>query len=157
MCRNKTLYASAILFLLSTGCSPAERSETGEIETAGLVDAFQIHVGDCFNDRMISPDEVTDVPGVPCSEPHDNEVFATFDLPGDEWQGVDWVNEAGDAGCVDRFYGAIGVTYEESVLYITTLIPTRESWEQINDREVVCVAYHGDYDKLTGTVLNSAK
>ena len=52
MYRNKPLYASAILFLLSTGCTPAERSETGEIETAGLVDAFEILVGDCFNDRI---------------------------------------------------------------------------------------------------------
>ena len=157
MYRNKPLYASAILFLLSTGCTPAERSETGEIETAGLVDAFEILVGDCFNDRITSPDEVVDVPGVPCSEPHDNEVFATFDLPGSEWQGVDWVNELADAGCLDRFDGAIGATYEESVLMITTLIPTRESWEQMHDREVICVAYHMDLDKLTGTVLNSGK
>ena len=157
MCRNGTLLASALLLLMNTGCAPAERSETGEIETAGSVDAFTIRVGDCYNDRTTDPQEVTDVPGVPCTEPHDNEVYATFDLPMSEWPGEDRVNELADDGCLERFKGAIGATYEESVLMITTLIPTKGSWAEMGDREVVCVAYHMDLEKLTGTVLNSGR
>ena len=70
------------------------------------------------------------------------------------WPGVDRADEMADAGCLERFREAIGVDYEDSVLVITTLIPTEASWEQRKDREVICIAYHFDWDKLTGTVLN---
>ena len=161
MCRDRTPYLSAyvcaLLLLLSTGCGPAERNETGEIDTAGSVDAFAIHVGDCFDDQASSSSEVSDVPGVPCAEPHDNEVFATLDLPMSVWPGVERADELADAGCLERFREAIGVDYDDSVLVIMTMIPTEASWEQRKDREVICIAYHMDLDKLTGTVLNSGK
>jgi hypothetical protein len=35
---------------------------------------------------------------------------------------------------------AIGATYDESVLVVTTLFPTEASWDRRKDREVVCVA-----------------
>jgi len=155
MCRNRTLYAAATLVLFNVACSPAERSETGEIETAGSVDAFAMRVGDCFNDQSSLSGEVSDVPGVPCDEAHDNEVYATFDLSMVAWPGDEQANEVADAGCLERFEAAIGATYEESVLMITTLIPSEGSWAQIGDREVVCAAYHMELEKLTGSVMHS--
>ena len=78
-----------------------------------------------------------------------------FDVALDKWPGLDRVNEIADQGCLERFPAAIGTSYEESVLYITNLVPTQGSWEQGDDREVVCVAYHMDLDKLTGSVLGT--
>ena len=153
MLRSRILHASALLILMNLGCAPAERDESGAIETAGAVDAFMLRVGDCYDDQRSG--EISDVPGVPCSEAHDNEVYATFDLSGSEWPGDDKVSELADQGCLDRFERAIGVTYEESVLMFTTLVPSRSSWMQGKDREVVCGAYHMELEKLTGTVLNS--
>ena len=158
MPRSPILIASGLIVIVNLGCSPAERSESGEIESAGSVDAFALRVGDCYDDQMFSSDgfsEVSDVPGVPCSVAHDNEVYATFDLSGSEFPGDDEVVELADEGCLDRFEGAIGATYEESVLLITTLYPTRASWTQAEDREVICGAYHMELEKLTGSVLNS--
>ena len=152
---SRALCVAILLTLSSLGCSPAERGETGEIESAGSVDAFTIRVGDCFNDQSTMSGEVSDVPGVPCEEPHDNEVYATFGLPPGAWPGEDQVTELSDEGCLDRFESAIGATYEESVLVVTTLFPTEASWDRRKDREVVCIAYHMDLDKLTGSVLNS--
>jgi hypothetical protein len=155
MFRNRTIFAAATLALVNMACSPAERSESGEIETAGSVDAFSMQIGDCFNDQSSLSGEVSDVPGVPCDQPHDNEVYSIFDLTMADWPGDEQANEVADAGCLKRFEAAIGATYEESVLMITTLIPSKGSWAQINDREVVCAAYHMELEKLTNSVLNS--
>ncbi len=157
MYKDRACFVSALLLLMSAGCSPAERSETGEIETAGSVDAFTIRVGDCFDDQFTFGDEVSDVPGVPCTDPHDNEVYAKFDLQVSEWPGDDRANELADEGCLDRFERAIGARFDDSILQITTMIPTAGSWAERGDREVVCIAYHMELDKLTGTVLNSGR
>ena len=153
-----TLRSFGVLAVASTvalACTPAERNEAGEIETAGSVDAFAIQIGDCFDDA--SSAEVTQVAGVPCAEPHDNEVFATFDLGAPEWPGEEAVTKLGDTGCLKRFQPYVGTTYEKSVLMITTLTPTEGSWSQRDDREVVCVAYHMELEKLSGSVRDSRK
>jgi len=151
----RSFCAITLVTITGLACTPAERGETGEIETAGALDAFAMRAGDCFDDRAFEADEVTDVPAVPCSNPHDNEVFAVFDVPLDKWPGLDRVNEVADEGCLERFPKAIGATYEESVLYITTMVPTQGSWEQRSDREVICVAYHMELEKLTSSALGS--
>jgi len=155
MSRNRTLYAASMLLLLNLACSPAERNAAGEIESAGSVDAFAIRVGDCFDDQTSFSGEVSDVPGVPCDQPHDNEVYATFDLTMASWPGEEQANEVADAGCLERFEAAIGADYDDSVLMITTLVPSKGSWAQMGDREVVCSAYHMELEKLTGSVLSS--
>ena len=152
-----TVLASALIPLAIVGCGAAERGDSGEIERAGGVDAFTLRVGDCYNDRVFGGDQVSDVPGIPCGEAHDNEVYATFDLPGGAWPGSEFVDEAADLGCLERFQGAIGATYEESVLMYTTLYPTEGSWEERSDREVICAAYHMELEKLTGSVLGSRR
>lgn len=132
----------------------AERNAAGEITTAGAVDAFEVRVGDCFDDEAFASSEISEIPGIPCSEPHDNEVYATFDIPGD-WPGAERVEALANEGCHARFADAIGKSYEESVIAYTTIYPTQGSWKQRSDREVICVGYHMEYEKLTGSVIGS--
>ena len=150
------MFSTATLVALSSiGCAQAERAETGEIESAGAVEAFALRAGDCFNDQDRGSDEVSNVPGVPCSEAHDNEIYAAFDLQMSEWPGLDRVGELADDGCLERFETAIGAPYEESVLVYWHLIPTEASWRYLKDREVLCAAYHKDLERLTRSVLGS--
>jgi hypothetical protein len=144
-----------VTLLVATGCGDAARDETGAIQTAGALDAFAMRPGDCFDDSFFTAEEVSDLPGVPCVQPHDNEVYATFDVDGEEYPGADRMDELADGGCLDRFEAAIGAPYQESVLVFTTLTPSEASWSERNDREVVCVAYHMELEKLTGSVLGS--
>lgn len=153
MLRSLLLCTVGLLSLSSFGCAPAERSDTGEIESAGSVDAFTLRVGDCFNDQ--SETEVAEVPGVPCSDPHDNEIYAAFDLQMSEWPGEDRAGELAAEGCLERFQAAIGATYEESIFDFWHLIPTQDSWDLRDDREVLCAAYHVELEKLTQSVLGS--
>jgi len=132
----------------------AERSASGEITGAGFVDAFEVRVGDCFDDEAFESSEISQLPGVPCSEPHDNEVYATFDLTG-EWPGDGRVEELAYEGCHERFAGAIGKGYEDSVIDYTAIYPSEGSWKQRTDREVICVGYHMEFEKLTGSIIRS--
>jgi hypothetical protein len=94
------------------------------------------------------------VAGVPCAKPHDNEVYAVFDVaeqtfPGEALAGI------AHEGCLARFEGFVGNDYESSSLDIATLYPSAESWCLQNDREVVCAVYVLEAKKLTGSVRNT--
>ena len=88
--------------------------------------AFDVSVGDCWND-IPAQQEVESITAVPCSEPHESEVFATFDidLGSDDWPGDAAVIAAAETGCVERFGEFVGVPYEESVLEVFYFHPTR--------------------------------
>jgi hypothetical protein len=133
----------------------AERNSAGEITSAGVVDAFEVRVGDCFDDEAFESTEISEIPGVPCSEPHDNEVYAAFDVTGGEWPGDERIEELANEGCLDRFAGAIGKSFEDSVINFATIYPSEASWKQRDDREVICVAYHMELEQLTGSIVGS--
>ncbi|MGE0159863.1 MAG: septum formation family protein [Gemmatimonadales bacterium] len=134
----------------------AQRNDAGEITAAGAVDAFEVRLGDCFDDEAFESSEISEIPAVPCSQPHDNEIYALFDIQG-EWPGSEGVEEIAYQGCLDRFAGAIGKAYEDSEIDYTVLYPTEGSWKQRNDREVICVGYHMEYEKLTGSIRGSGR
>jgi hypothetical protein len=133
----------------------AQRDSAGTITSAGAVDAFAVRVGDCFDDGAFASTEVSELPGVPCAQPHDNEIYATFDLTGDKWLGDERVEELAFQGCFDRFASVIGKSYEESIYDYTTIYPSEGSWTRVDDREVICVGYHMEYEKLTGSIIGS--
>jgi len=114
---------------------------------------FSLEVGDCFT--SIESTEISDVPLVDCSEPHEHEVLAIWNL-GDTLPSQD----AMDQGCVDRFEEAIGLPFEESVIYAFAITPTPDSFES-GDREVIC--YSAEFDEsdeiaqVTGSVLGSRR
>jgi hypothetical protein len=135
----------------------ADRDESGAIVSEGSLDAFKMRVGDCFDDGSAFTDESNDVdsvPGVPCSKPHDNEVYAVFDVTMAGFPGEGMAEMAQEA-CVERFEAFVGKDYESSSLDVAMLYPSRESWAQ-NDREVVCAVYDLDAKKLTGSVKGLA-
>jgi len=140
-----------IAIALGLSACMADRDETGAIVAEGGVDAFQMRVGDCFNDGSTFDDqEVNSVPGVPCTDPHDNEVYAVYDVAAAEFPGEEMADIA-HAGCEERFQAFVGKDYDSSSLDIATLYPSPESWRQ-NDREVVCAVFDVDAKKLAGSV-----
>jgi hypothetical protein len=69
----------------------------------GQGNVFSLEVGQCFDDPDVVAAEIIDVIIVDCSSPHDNEVYAAFDLAGTVFPGVDEVFDAAHRGCEDRF------------------------------------------------------
>ena len=150
--------------LTLSGCSvvegilpkPAETrdAQSGEIVGGGTTDVFTLSVGDCLNDES-SSDEVTEVPTVPCSEPHQYEVYGEVTLTGDEWPGEEAVTQQADDGCYAQFQAFVGIVYEDSSLEFNYYTPTKGSWEEMDDRLVTCVIF--DTAATTGSLAGAAR
>ena len=159
--KNFLLYAIVGLGVVAYNvATEADRDAAGSIVDGGNVDAFTIRLGDCFNDTVAlgadESGEVSSLPGVPCSEPHDNEVYAVFDVSFEAFPGDDRMADTAFEQCLDRFAGFVGVDYESSMLDITALYPSDQSWNVQNDREVVCAVFDMNGEKLTGSAKDSA-
>jgi len=153
--KNWIVYLAAIAgFAIYGASTSADRDGSGVIVEEGSIDAFNVRVGDCFNDVSFD-DEVSSVPGVPCSEPHDNETYAVFDVSVTSYPEGDGMSELAFESCMGHFEAYVGKDYESSSLDITTMFPSQQSWRE-NDREVICAVYDMNAAKLTGTAKGSA-
>ena len=116
---------------------------------------FTLEVGTCFDDSAET--EVSSVPEVDCSEPHDNEVFAVFDYTAsDTFPGTSAMNDAAQELCVAEFEAYVGLSYQESALAVFPITPTERSWDS-GDREIICALYDFDLSKLTGSMEGAAR
>jgi len=150
--RTWVIYIAAALgFVIYGAATDADRDGTGAIVDGGTVNAFQVRVGDCFDDVDSYDDEISSLPGVPCSKPHDNEAFAVFDVTVASYPEGEGMWDLAYNSCMERFDSFVGLDYESSSLDILTMYPTVESWQQ-NDREVVCAVYDMEENKLVGSV-----
>jgi hypothetical protein len=163
---SRTLGAAALLagVIALSGCSaldalqPKDQAvrddETSEVTEAGQADVFTIAVGDCFND--VDAEEISEVPVVPCDQPHDYEAYSAFDLTGDTFPGDDVVTQQAGDGCTPAFAEFNGLGYDDSSLYLGYLLPTEDSWTGQNDREVLCYIYEENV-QTTGTLQGAAR
>lgn len=159
--KNFLVYAAIGLgFIAYNVATEANRDESGALVEEGSLKALTIRLGDCFdNAGAFENDEAGDVsslPGVPCADPHDNEVYAVFDVEYANFPGDEQIAEDAFGACHDRFEEFVGLEYESSTLEIAALYPSIESWAMHNDREVVCAVYDMNGSKLTGTMQGAS-
>jgi hypothetical protein len=131
-------------------CDSAKRDDSGRIVDSGDLDVFTMQVGDCFQDT--EDEVVADVKAVPCAQAHDNEVYHLFALKGETWPGDVEVEQTAEEGCLPAFETYVGSAYEESRLDYSWLTPTQRSWEEKDDRDIVCILYDGNLDRLMGSM-----
>lgn len=137
----------------------ANRDGSGEIVDPGALDVMALQVGDCFNDPEEEEEVVVDVAAVPCSEPHDNQVFAVLSLetafPDDSFPGQDALGEYTYEICSGSVFDSyVGTAYLDSSLEVFSFTPTEESWGD-GDRGFACALYRLDFAPLTGTARDS--
>ncbi len=164
--RTVLVATAAATVLALSACSQVEdlvgstdepaRDETGQVtESAAAADVFSIKVGDCIG-SFGDGEEVEEIPVVPCDEPHDQEVYARYEVPeADEYPGLETVQSMGDEQCAAEFATFVGLDYDESELYLSYLTPTEDSWAQ-GDREILCVIYE-DGAQTTGTLKDAQR
>ena len=139
----------AIICLLSalSGCSIIgglfgdNRDPDGQVTGAGNVDAFSLRVGDCLISSELE-DSFSEVPAVPCNEPHDSEIIYVFDMPGEIYNEEE-ISDAADDACLAEVANYIGPDWESLTsegLEVSYFSPGRESWSN-GDREVDCIIY----------------
>jgi hypothetical protein len=136
--RSRTMRAlRPMVVLVAAGCALvgglAACSTEPEVPTA--------EIGDCIDDESLGILGVDEIDTVDCGEPHDNEVYAKVQLEGDDYPGDSEVSEQAQSGCEEEFEAFVGLPFAESQYFFTTITPTEESWDEADDREVLCVIF----------------
>jgi len=148
---KRALTVGALLLTLS-GCAVVSDA-LGPGETI----VFDLSAGDCLNDAAESGD-VSTVPVVDCSEPHDSEVYAVITMDDGDYPGDDAVVQQADDDCRTAFASFIGVPAAQSRYMFNALYPTEDSWNG-GDREIVCrvaLVTDGAVEKVTGSLEGAA-
>ncbi len=157
-----TLTATALV-LAGCGNGSADddttRDSAGAIVEGGDVGAFAIKIGDCLGGGVTG--EIQSVDGVPCDQPHQNEVYYALTVPeGDgTFPGAEVLQDQADQACLDAFEGFVGIAFGQSAYEISTLTPTQASWDDSTqkDREILCLIGQAEGTLTTGTAKGTAK
>ncbi|PJJ72796.1 putative regulator of septum formation [Diaminobutyricimonas aerilata] len=158
-----TLSGCSLLSQFGGAGSAPQRDEQNQVtEAQDDADVFAIMVGDCLNDGEQTDTEVMTLPIVPCDEEHDSEAFHSEDLPDGEYPGQEAVAASAEEICAAQFPAFAGIAFEESTLNFGYYSPTQESWEQRDDREILCTIYAldpetGEPVRTTGTLEGAAR
>lgn len=145
------------LVLLLGACSQAEQDETtrdesGSVTEGGDVGVLRLQVGDCLEDQLsIVQTQVEELAAVPCDQPHRSEVFASFDLEGDEFPGEAEVAAQAEERCSAELTSFVGPQVNDVSLGVGYLTPSEVTWDQADDRTVLCLVSHSTKD-LVGSV-----
>jgi Septum formation len=157
--------ALAVSVVLTAGCG---WFGGGGSSTTGSISVFDVKRGDCFTTPKAVKAELSKLSRVSCATQHTQEAYAvvtyhasaagaaaTSGAP-DAYPGGDALDRFAKGVCAQRFTGYVGVDYLDSSLFFTYLLPSARSWEQDDDRNVLCfVTTTGG--KLTSSVKGSRK
>ena len=135
--------------------SPEGAEVSEDTEATIAQDVLQLEVGTCLMD-LSTPlgQDLTEIPTIACSEPHESEVFAEVRLDGDTFPGVDAITETAIGECLVEFADFVGLDHAASTLDFAYYYPTPSSWA-VGDRSVFCVVFEPGV--LTTGTLEQAK
>lgn len=144
-----TASATQVAATASASLAPTESVAASDGGSAGEeTSVFDLEVGDCFT---ASGDEVETVTVVDCDESHVYEAFAIFDHEagdGEPYPGDQELLEYADAACQSPFEDYVGIEYQSSIYWITSVTPSEETWSD-GDREIVCTLKLGEEGQET--------
>lgn len=134
----------------------ARRDSGGEVVEAGQVGSGELQVGDCllFPEGTGVDDEFhfESLEAVPCSDPHDMEVFGQFIHPAESFPGDESLSSFGEDRCLAEFEVYTGVAFEdEARLIASTFTPDSEAWSA-GERQVECVLMNYDGGPMEGSM-----
>lgn len=159
--RTLGILTLAVASLALAGCSllggipSLSPTDSPSDSSAGdSTDIFTVSVGDCVNAGN-STGEVSEVPVVACSEPHDSEAYASVLMEDGEFPSDEAVNQRGDDECTAAFAGFVGLDYAASELDFAFYYPTESSWAQ-GDREILCLIVD-PAGRTTGSLAGAAR
>jgi hypothetical protein len=143
------------------------RDQAGEIVAESDTNSFALVPGDCT--LALAPPEqadaaasgesfdVQEVTAIPCKDEHIFEAYAVTTLPDGEYLGESWAIDAADEFCTAEFGDFVGLAYEESELWFTSLYPTKEGWTWMDDRQILCFISTADEAPSTGTLAGAKR
>jgi hypothetical protein len=122
-----------------TSSSPgnqATRAPNGQISKSGSLSVFSLSVGDCF-DNPASQQDISSVTAVPCTAPHDAQVFAKFGLSGSNSIYPTNLTQMASNGC-NAQENHLNESLVTDSMAIRFIYPVLHAWE-IGQRTVTCL------------------
>jgi Septum formation len=74
---------------------------------------------------------------VPCTQLHDREVYAVFDVPPGAYPGDEQIERIGNDRCMAQFADYVGLDFEQSRLSVYWFPPNAQTWMS-EDRTFIC-------------------
>ena len=146
-----------VLIVLAAGFFfSARRDDGGQIVGGGDMDVTELVAGDCFDLKDPSEEEVNQVEGKPCTEPHEFEMFFVGDLPDGDFPADSVVGSFIEAECLPAFNAYVGMPYEQSDLDIFPLVPGAEGWDE-GDHAVQCALFDPIDEALTQSMRGAGR
>lgn len=130
--------------------SPEDDDDDGGGDDIGEeTSVFELETGDCFS---TDADVVETVTVVDCEGAHTYEVFGVFDHEADDdepYPGDDAILDYADTRCQPLFEDYVAADYQTSIYWITSVTPSAETWDDGDDREIVCALKLGEEGEET--------
>jgi hypothetical protein len=138
---------------VTSNSTATRQSSTGQITHSGDLGVFALTTGDCFDNPKDTQD-IESVTALPCTQAHDSQVFAKFDLSGDDdsYPAPDALNKLADTGCNSRT-SAIDKAKTTAAMEIRVLFPEQDAWAD-GQRTVSCLIVNPT-PTLTTSLLTS--
>ncbi len=138
----------------------------GNSKSTTSASVFSVKAGQCFQAPSKVQAELSSLQRTACTSPHTREAYAVVPYAAAEsasggatggttgYPGSDALSSFAKGACAQRYRGYVGVDYLDSSLFFTYLFPSVRSWEQDDDRKIICfVTTTGR--KLTASVKGS--
>jgi len=155
--RSVAAAALAVLLLVATGCNGDDDDDTADVDEQAVLDV-ETNTADpvCMQVDESFPAEVEKLPIIDCADPHTHEIYATVESPEAVFPGVDALGDFAEVRCLEAFEPFVGTSPFDSVLSYSWLVPTLQSWNDEDDREVLCVLMNRDRAvPLTGSMRDA--
>lgn len=136
------------------GCSGDDDTATTEVPVLAADDTL---IGACLAFEPDTGATITAYPRVDCAQPHSHEVFAVVDSKERNYPGFEALEAEAQVACMTEFEPYVGVDPFDSELFYEWIVPTLDSWDRADDRQIVCVAGNHDGAPLTAPVHGSRR
>lgn len=153
----RTLTALTLALTLS-GCS-----WFGGSSGSKSVSVFAVEPGQCFQTPAEVHAQLSELDRRACDTPHTREAFAVVEYSPSSGQtaattypGEQALSAFAEGACAQHYRDYVGVDYLDSSLFFTYLMPSARSWQQDDDRKVVCFVM-GAGQTLTTSVKGSKR
>ena len=134
-----------------TGTSvPVSPSGSASPSASGGLNVFSLGVGDCF-DNPKDATSIHSVSAVPCSSPHNAQVFGQFHLSGTLYPGSSTVQHSAATDCNGKVVANLDQKKINNSMEIRYIFPLETSW-YLGQRTISCIVVTPS-DSLTSSLL----
>jgi hypothetical protein len=141
----------AVCFVVGALAASCSDDDDGGDSVVGLTDDV---IGTCLEFGDSAAAEIDVLPTVPCGEAHSHEIFAIVNSDAATYPALDALETEAQTKCLGEFEDYVGVSVFDSELFFSWLVPTLDSWDRDDDRQIVCIVSERNGTPLVGTVRN---